>query len=124
IHVEVDLSKPPGKRVAVLNVLCTECRVPQYEPIDDGKTYKVVLPSYLVNGGDGYSMIRDEKLKHDSGDLDIYVVADYIKQMEQVYAAVEGRITFVNSGSVSASHVTRPLQPLLLLSLVWTVLSM
>ncbi|KAJ8270817.1 hypothetical protein GJAV_G00119610 [Gymnothorax javanicus] len=124
IHVELDLSKPPGKRVAALNVLCTQCRVPRYEPIDDDKIYKVVLPSYIADGGDAYSMIRDEKLKHDSGDSDIAVVADYIKEMERVHTAVEGRIIFVNPGTVSASHVTRPLQPLLLLSLVWTVLSM
>jgi hypothetical protein len=31
------------------------------------KVYKVTLPSYLANGGDGFQMIKDELLKHDSG---------------------------------------------------------
>lgn len=31
------------------------------------EVYKVVLPSFLASGGDGYQMIKDEVLQHDSG---------------------------------------------------------
>ncbi|XP_016305317.1 5'-nucleotidase [Sinocyclocheilus anshuiensis] len=92
-----DLSKSPGNRVKSVNVLCTECRVPRYEPLNPKKVYKVVLPSYLVDGGDGYSMIKQQKLKHDSGDLDIAVVASYISERKRVHPAVEGRIQFTSS---------------------------
>lgn len=92
-----DLSKPPGNRVKSVNVLCTECRVPRYEPLNPKKVYKVVLPSYLVEGGDGYSMIKEQKLKHDSGNLDIAVVASYITERKRVHPAVEGRIQFSSS---------------------------
>ncbi|CAB1340385.1 unnamed protein product [Coregonus sp. 'balchen'] len=67
-HVEYDMSRPPGERARSISVLCTNCRVPVYEPLDDSRLYKVVLPSYLVEGGDGFSMIKEEKLKHDSGE--------------------------------------------------------
>lgn len=67
-HVEFDMSKAPGHRVQSLSILCTKCRVPLYEPVQDDLVYKVVLPSYLVTGGDGFSMVRDEKLKHNSGE--------------------------------------------------------
>ena len=63
------MSRPPGERARSISVLCTNCRVPVYEPLDNSRLYKVVLPSYLVEGGDGFSMIKDEKLKHDSGEL-------------------------------------------------------
>lgn len=63
-----DLSRPPGRRVQSLRILCTRCRVPRYQAVLDSAVYKLVLPSYLVTGGDGFSMIRDEKLKHDSGE--------------------------------------------------------
>ncbi|XP_026050863.1 5'-nucleotidase-like [Carassius auratus] len=96
-QVVYDLSKSPGNRVKSLNVLCTECRVPRYEPLNPKKVYKVVLPSYLVDGGDGYSMIKEQKLKHDSGDLDIAVVASYISERKRVHPAVEGRIQFASS---------------------------
>ena len=67
------------------------------------------------------------------GDLDIAVVGNYISEMKRVYAAVEGRIIFINSksGPVSATNVTRPSSAsashvtrlLPLLGLVWTLLN-
>ncbi|XP_034847156.1 5'-nucleotidase isoform X2 [Mirounga angustirostris] len=94
IQVVYDLSRKPGNRVVKLDVLCTECRVPSYEPLRMDKTYKVVLPSFLANGGDGFQMIKDEALRHDSGDQDINVVSGYILKMKVIYPAVEGRIKF------------------------------
>ncbi|KAI1895798.1 hypothetical protein AGOR_G00110480 [Albula goreensis] len=73
------------------------CRVPMYETLDPNKVYKLVLPSYMVDGGDGYSMIKKEKLKHDSGDMDISVIRSYIEQRKKVHSAVEGRIKIFNS---------------------------
>ncbi|XP_056336918.1 5'-nucleotidase [Danio aesculapii] len=96
-QVVYDLSKAPGSRVKSVNVLCTQCRVPHYEPLSPNKVYKVVLPSYLVDGGDGFTMIKEQKLKHDSGDLDISVVAGYISERKRVHPAVEGRIQFSSS---------------------------
>lgn len=68
IRVEFDLSKPPQHRVKSLSILCTKCRVPIYEPVENEMVYKVVLPSYMVTGGDGFSMIKDGFLKHNSGE--------------------------------------------------------
>ncbi|XP_045576719.1 5'-nucleotidase isoform X2 [Salmo salar] len=105
-HVEYDMSRPPGERARSISVLCTNCRVPVYEPLDDSRLYKVVLPSYLVEGGDGFSMIKEEKLKHDSGDMDISVVASYITERKKVHPAVEGRIKISNSNSGGSGHTT------------------
>ncbi|XP_059797695.1 5'-nucleotidase isoform X1 [Balaenoptera ricei] len=94
IHVVYDLSRNPGDRVVRLEVLCTQCRVPSYEPLRMDEVYKVILPSFLASGGDGFRMIKDEVLKHDSGDQDINVVSGYISKMRVIYPAVEGRIQF------------------------------
>eukprot|EP00069_Balaena_mysticetus_P020742 bmy_13014T0 len=94
IHVVYDLSRNPGDRVVKLEVLCTQCRVPSYKPLRMDEVYKVMLPSFLANGGDGFRMIKDEVLKHDSGDQDINVVSGYISKMRVIYPAVEGRIQF------------------------------
>uniref|UniRef100_A0A671URS3 5'-nucleotidase n=1 Tax=Sparus aurata TaxID=8175 RepID=A0A671URS3_SPAAU len=101
-HVEFDLSKPSGSRVRSLDILCTQCRVPQYEPVEDEAVYTVVLPSYMMTGGDGFSMIKNETLKHNSGDLDISVVSNYITQRRRVYPSVEGRGA---AGSVKKVHL-------------------
>ncbi|KAK3522692.1 hypothetical protein QTP86_029695 [Hemibagrus guttatus] len=114
-QIEYDLSKPPGERVIKASVLCTECRVPHYEPVDPKKVYRVVMPSYLVDGGDGFSMIKEEKLKHDSGDLDMSVFAGYIKERQRVHPSVEGRIRFLNS----AAGISNRSSALLLFLLLW-----
>lgn len=65
--MKYDLSKPPKQRVVSLSLLCTDCRVPKYEPLDPEKIYTVVMPSYIVDGGDGFDMIKNELLKHNTG---------------------------------------------------------
>ncbi|KAI4899627.1 hypothetical protein NFI96_001498 [Prochilodus magdalenae] len=116
-QIEYDLSQAPGKRVKTASVLCTECRVPRYEPVDPNKVYRVAVPSYLVDGGDGYSMIKQEMIKHDSGDLDISVLASYISERKRVHPAVEGRIRFVSS----ASGLPSTTATLMLLAVLWAL---
>uniref|UniRef100_A0A3B3DXX2 5'-nucleotidase n=1 Tax=Oryzias melastigma TaxID=30732 RepID=A0A3B3DXX2_ORYME len=70
-HIEFDPSKEPGNRLRSLKILCTHCRVPAYEPVQDSMDYRVVMPSYLVSGGDGFSMIPEEMKKHDSGKVSL-----------------------------------------------------
>uniref|UniRef100_A0A1A8P209 5'-nucleotidase n=3 Tax=Nothobranchius TaxID=28779 RepID=A0A1A8P209_9TELE len=118
-RVEYDLSRLPGHRVKTLSILCTKCRVPQYEAVRDEMVYKVVMPSYLVDGGDNFHMIKEERQKHDSGDLDISVVSNYIAQRQKVYPSVEGRIRFYSS----ASGLEGPGSSLVLLGLLWLIWS-
>ncbi|XP_075454007.1 5'-nucleotidase isoform X2 [Ascaphus truei] len=108
IRVVFNIANKPGERVVKLEVLCTECRVPRYVPVKMDQVYKVVLPSYIATGGDGFAVLKNESLKHDSGDLDLSVVSNYISQMKRVYTAVEGRVRFSDeeacSGSAHSSH--------------------
>ncbi|XP_013918203.1 PREDICTED: snake venom 5'-nucleotidase-like, partial [Thamnophis sirtalis] len=104
IKVVYDLSQKSGSRVISLNVLCTECRVPTYVPLEMEKTYKVLLPSFLANGGDGYYMLKGDSSNHSSGNLDISIVEDYIKRMGKVFPAVEGRVMF-SAGTLFQAHL-------------------
>lgn len=88
IHVVYDLSRTPGNRVVSLDVLCTQCRVPRYEPLRDDDNYKVVLPNFLANGGDGFQMLRDEVLKHDYGK---HMSLFFLSQMHIGSTLVESR---------------------------------
>ncbi|XP_027710629.1 5'-nucleotidase [Vombatus ursinus] len=103
IHVVYDLKQSPGHRVSSIDVLCTKCREPIYVPLQMDEVYKIVLPSFLAEGGDGFQMIKDESLKHDSGDQDINVVSEYINKMRVVYPAVEGRIRFSSGSHLQAN---------------------
>ncbi|KAM9156279.1 5'-nucleotidase [Pangshura tecta] len=103
IHVVYDLSRPPGSRVVSIEVLCTACRVPAYVPLQMDETYKVILPSFLQQGGDGYSMLKNKSLSHYQGDLDVEVVSTYISRMGHVYPAVEGRVKFSAGNFIQGS---------------------
>uniref|UniRef100_A0A8C8SL53 5'-nucleotidase n=1 Tax=Pelusios castaneus TaxID=367368 RepID=A0A8C8SL53_9SAUR len=103
IQVVYDLSKPPGSRVVSIKVLCTACRVPVYEPLQMDETYKVILPSFLYQGGDGYSMLKEKSLNHSHGELDVDVVSSYISRMGRVFPAVEGRMKFSTGNFIHGS---------------------
>ncbi|XP_072264699.1 5'-nucleotidase [Pyxicephalus adspersus] len=107
IRVVYNIDKEPGQRVVKLEAMCTKCRVPKYLPVENDQVYKVVLPAFLAEGGDGFSMIKNESLRHDSGDLDVAVVGNYIHKMLRVYPSVEGRISFTAADSCqSSAHAT------------------
>uniref|UniRef100_A0A6I8PCQ7 5'-nucleotidase n=1 Tax=Ornithorhynchus anatinus TaxID=9258 RepID=A0A6I8PCQ7_ORNAN len=85
----------PWHRVAKIEVLCTKCRVPRYEPLKLDDVLQSGPARFLAQGGDNFQMIKDGLLKHDSGDEDLNVVSQYISKMEVIYPAVEGRINFL-----------------------------
>ncbi|XP_068087209.1 5'-nucleotidase [Hyperolius riggenbachi] len=119
IRVVYNVDKDPWDRVISLEAMCTKCRVPKYVPVEKDQVYKVVLPGYIAEGGDGFSMLKNESLRHDSGDLDVAVVGNYIRKMLRVYPALEGRIRFTSEKSCpSAAHVTLGNFPLISLAVV------
>jgi len=62
--VVYDITKPNGSRVKRIDVLCKECRTPTYVPLNDTAVYKVSIPTYAATGGDGFSVIKDNKIDH------------------------------------------------------------
>lgn len=57
LKVVYDVSQPSGSRVASVEVLCADCEVPKYQPLQLNMTYGVVLPHTLTGGNEGYSML-------------------------------------------------------------------
>jgi len=101
-RVVYDITKPVGQRVIELKVLCTKCRVPKYELVEDSKTYKIMTAGYLANGGDGYEMFK-RNLKHHTGDVVRTLIVDYIKRESPLTKGVDERIRFVTSKDPCAS---------------------
>lgn len=58
VRVVYDVLKMPGERVQSLEVLCGNCSVPTYGPVDDHKLYGIVMDSYLYHGGDDMTMFE------------------------------------------------------------------
>lgn len=61
----VNRTMPVGDRLQSMELLCQQCLVPKYEPVDLQKVYRVAMQSYLVTGGDDFTVIYENKLKHE-----------------------------------------------------------
>lgn len=114
LRVVYDLTKEVGHRVVQVKAVCSDCLVPEYRPLDDDAKYGIILSNYILAGGDGYDVIRDNaEQDHIASDLDTDVLTEYIQEVSPLYHGLEGRILFVNgTGSekedcVGAGHVTR-----------------
>ena len=65
--VTYDITKKPGDRVVDVLVRCTDCRVPEYLPLDEDKFYKIVTTSFLARGGGGFDVFREHGRDHFTG---------------------------------------------------------
>ncbi|XP_065065306.1 snake venom 5'-nucleotidase-like isoform X2 [Rhopilema esculentum] len=96
IRVTYDMSKPEGSRVAGCRVRCAQCRVPKYEPINKTTVYKVILSSFIADGGDNYQVFVNHTMKRHPGNVASTMVADYIKTESPVIIGEEDRIMFAS----------------------------
>ncbi|KAK7493119.1 hypothetical protein BaRGS_00015640 [Batillaria attramentaria] len=97
LRVQYDVRKPVGQRVVSVHALCTDCLIPEFRPLDDSATYKIIVQSFIAGGGDGYKVFRDNAISTDLlGDLDSDVLIEYIKKASPITQGLEGRIVFVD----------------------------
>ncbi|CAH0678029.1 unnamed protein product [Spodoptera exigua] len=96
LRVTFNGSLPINSRVVDVQVRCIECDVPRYEPLKLDQYYKVVSQSFMANGGDGYSMISENRKNIEVLGVDYDVLSSYISQQSPVFAENEGRLTFNN----------------------------
>ncbi|KAJ3665034.1 hypothetical protein Zmor_000550 [Zophobas morio] len=98
--IVANLTQPMGSRVQSVKVRCNECKLPVYEDLDVNKTYRLIVPSFLEDGGDGFVIIRDNLKNIQPGRLDIDVFVEYLQLKSPVYEEIEGRIEFVGETQV------------------------
>jgi 5'-nucleotidase len=84
-----NLSAQPGSRIVEVQVADGSDR---FEPLDPDAIYRVVTNSFLLNGGDDYSIFQEGKNRLDTGDLMADVVMDYLKASSPINRRVEERI--------------------------------
>ncbi|XP_049267420.1 snake venom 5'-nucleotidase-like [Rhipicephalus sanguineus] len=90
VRVVYNLTMPPNSRVVSVHILCTNCTVPVYKPLEECEVYRVVTTDFVARGGDGFQKAKNVT---DGGPLDLDVLRDYIIKISPVKTPVEGRIT-------------------------------
>ncbi|KAG6455117.1 hypothetical protein O3G_MSEX009026 [Manduca sexta] len=95
IEVVYDLEKPPGSRVVKAKAVCSNCG--QFKPVDvkDYYEYEVLMPSFLAQRGDGFTMfdgLPDWPLTYNELECVLY----YVNKYSPINQTRNGRITLLN----------------------------
>jgi len=88
-----DGAQPVGSRVVSLSV--------NGQPVDPEKTYTMALTTYLLEGGDGYSMLKGAKVLSELQEApsDSEVVMDAISRAKTIAPQTDGRIARKDSAT-------------------------
>ncbi|XP_012940670.1 snake venom 5'-nucleotidase [Aplysia californica] len=96
MQVTYDLRRPVGKRVVEALTMCSKCLTPKLETLKLDRNYSILIPDFIKNGGDGYSMIRSNVISELLiGDLLSEIVVDYIESNSPIIQGLQNRIRFL-----------------------------
>lgn len=59
LKVKYDLRKAVGSRVVSVTARCSVCQIPTFEPLRLEKFYNIIMPTFLLRGGDNFTMFRE-----------------------------------------------------------------
>ena len=94
-----DVTREVGSRLVSAEVRCDDCEGDKMETLDDDKVYNIVTLDYLLNGGAGYSMLKENIEDRVTGKLNREVIREVMESSSPVSVSLEGRITIIKAGS-------------------------
>lgn len=101
ISLEVALSNPRGNRVTSLMI---KGRNGSWLAIEPGATYRTVVNSFVANGGDGFSSIRNARgLRNNTGIIDSDAFRNYLKRLKNVRNPRDQRIKQIATPAASVA---------------------
>lgn len=89
------MSKPSGQRLKSIKVRCQQCSVPNYEPLQNEKVYRVIVESYARHGGNRYPLIKTYLKNVKKGPVNFGVYRNFIKQRSPLFEELNDRIIFI-----------------------------
>jgi 5'-nucleotidase len=92
MRVTYNVTMPLDERMVSVDILCRECDVPKYEALDVTKWYRLIVPSFIGGGGNGYIMFRNKRNNRTTQAKDIELVEQYFEKMSPVVQKKDGRI--------------------------------
>ncbi|XP_072934335.1 apyrase-like isoform X2 [Epargyreus clarus] len=86
LKVTYDLTQPEGHRVTSVHVGKNDT------PLDPEKSYQVIAPAFLADGGDGFTMFKNGKRNTQVIGRDQIMLEEYIKKHSPLNVTTDGRI--------------------------------
>lgn len=78
-----------------LKIKCRLCEIPQFEDYRPEGYYRVAVNSFLADGGDGHSVIKNNLQNREKGPIDIEILEGYVKKMSPITQGLDGRMKFI-----------------------------
>lgn len=92
MKVTFNVTRPEFDRVISVDVLCRQCEIPKYEPLDLTKSYRMLVPSFIAGGGNNFTMFGEFRTNFKKGKaMDIEVVEEYMRKRSPVIQKKDGR---------------------------------
>ncbi|XP_015438966.1 PREDICTED: apyrase-like [Dufourea novaeangliae] len=85
-----------GNTRTVLDVLirCRACEVPRFEKLVHDEWYRIVVPTFLVTAGDGFTPFETCGRNHQIGDIDSELLEKYMKKISPITVGMDRRVVF------------------------------
>lgn len=93
-QLRYDITKPRGDRLVLVRVLDGDTGL--YRDMVDTEVYSVIMTEFLAGGGDGYSVISENKLRQLQGPLDTDILQEYLKHVSPIQSELEDRIQIID----------------------------
>ncbi|XP_003400602.1 apyrase [Bombus affinis] len=91
--------KGNSRKVEDVKIRCRACEVPRYEELVLDQWYRIVLPTFLVQGGDGFVPFETCGRNHEVGYLDWVVLSKYMKKISPILTGRDRRVIFLDGNS-------------------------
>ncbi|XP_065093728.1 apyrase-like [Ochlerotatus camptorhynchus] len=96
LRVVYNMTEPRGNRVKSVNVLCYDCLVPRYDPLDAFRYYRVAANSHMTGGGGGFTMFEEFGRNKVVGEVDINALERFVRKRSPLLYGLDGRVTVVD----------------------------
>ncbi|XP_050665740.1 protein 5NUC-like isoform X2 [Leptidea sinapis] len=105
LEVVYDLANLPGNRVVSAKSMYVDCD--KVSDVRDDLQYKVIMSTFLSEGGDGYSIFENlEKEVLTYGE--ITCILDYLSKYSPIDPDIDGRIKVLNEDKVNDIYIIEP----------------
>ncbi|KAK1129395.1 hypothetical protein K0M31_019127 [Melipona bicolor] len=84
------------RKAVDVKIRCRACEVPMYEDLVLDQWYRLVVPSFLVQAGDGFDPFETCGRNHEIGYVDWMVLSKYMKKISPILTGQDRRVIFID----------------------------
>ncbi|KYM99521.1 5'-nucleotidase [Cyphomyrmex costatus] len=78
-----------------VKIRCQACEYPVFEDLVDDQWYRMVIPNFLMNGGDNFNIFKNKSRNYKVGTVDIDHFIKYVTKMSPIFIGTQRRINIL-----------------------------